>query len=195
MAESPWSQFLLAHHPTCILSLWKYCWCSSGEFWPIRAEPCAELPKTAPSFCQLEFLSLSVCKTLCVASCLQCCCPFFGRESRPFQDFQTFLPRTRRGLLSIVFLGPPCGFSCSFEKDFCSWSQSSTDSFDWRRHKGPTPSPDTGPLYDHTTGGEAGIEWSILTSQKNKSSLFSFFGRILQLERAIYQIESNTCSV
>ncbi|XP_039197436.1 IgGFc-binding protein-like isoform X7 [Crotalus tigris] len=49
--------------------------------------------------------------------------------------------------------GPPCGFSCSFEKDFCSWSQSSTDSFDWRRHKGPTPSPNTGPFFDHTTGG------------------------------------------
>ncbi|KAM6444251.1 IgGFc-binding protein-like isoform 2-T2 [Liasis olivaceus] len=46
-----------------------------------------------------------------------------------------------------------CNFSCSFEEDFCSWTQSSTDSFDWRRHKGPTSSPGTGPSYDHTTAG------------------------------------------
>ncbi|XP_060098771.1 uncharacterized protein LOC132574434 [Heteronotia binoei] len=46
-----------------------------------------------------------------------------------------------------------CDFSCSFDVDFCSWTQSDSDSFDWTRHKGPTPSPTTGPSFDHTTGG------------------------------------------
>ncbi|KAH0624212.1 hypothetical protein JD844_007761 [Phrynosoma platyrhinos] len=55
---------------------------------------------------------------------------------------------------SIYTAGPsiPCHFSCSFDMDFCSWTQSDTDSFDWTRHKGPTSSTTTGPSYDHTTG-------------------------------------------
>lgn len=147
----------LSHVHRSIFSLWKRCLWRSREFWPMSAKHCTELPKAATSFCQLEFLSPPVRRTLCITGCLQCR-PSFGIHSEPFQDFQTFLPTTHPGLLSVVFLGSllPCGFSCTFEKDFCSWNQSSTDSFDWRRHKGPTPSPDTGPLYDHTTGGEAG---------------------------------------
>ncbi|XP_066477683.1 IgGFc-binding protein-like [Tiliqua scincoides] len=46
----------------------------------------------------------------------------------------------------------PCDLSCSFDTDLCSWRQSSSDSTDWTRHKGPTPSPTTGPSFDHTTG-------------------------------------------
>ncbi|KAH0624214.1 hypothetical protein JD844_007763 [Phrynosoma platyrhinos] len=49
-------------------------------------------------------------------------------------------------------LSIPCHFSCSFDLDFCSWTQSDTDSFDWTRHKGSTSSTTTGPSYDHTTG-------------------------------------------
>ncbi|XP_042314484.1 MAM and LDL-receptor class A domain-containing protein 1-like [Sceloporus undulatus] len=54
----------------------------------------------------------------------------------------------------ILTPGPStsCNFSCSFDVDFCSWTQSDTDSFDWTRHKGPTSSTTTGPSYDHTTG-------------------------------------------
>lgn len=43
--------------------------------------------------------------------------------------------------------------SCSFDTDFCDWTQSVSDSLDWKRHRGPTSSPNTGPSYDHTTGG------------------------------------------
>ncbi|XP_053243460.1 MAM and LDL-receptor class A domain-containing protein 1-like [Podarcis raffonei] len=46
-----------------------------------------------------------------------------------------------------------CNFSCSFDVDFCSWRQLPSDTFDWKRHKGPTPSTDTGPPYDHTSRG------------------------------------------
>ncbi|XP_040423240.1 IgGFc-binding protein-like [Cygnus olor] len=49
---------------------------------------------------------------------------------------------------------PPtaCNFSCTFDVDFCEWVQEESSSIDWIRHKGPTPSPDTGPSFDHTTG-------------------------------------------
>ncbi|CAM5137602.1 unnamed protein product, partial [Eretmochelys imbricata] len=47
----------------------------------------------------------------------------------------------------------PCNMSCSFDTDFCDWTQSVSDSLDWKRHRGPTSSPNTGPSYDHTTGG------------------------------------------
>ena len=42
--------------------------------------------------------------------------------------------------------------ACSFEQSLCSWSQSTADNFDWSLRKGPTPSSDTGPWADHTTG-------------------------------------------
>ncbi|XP_074733517.1 IgGFc-binding protein-like [Strix uralensis] len=46
-----------------------------------------------------------------------------------------------------------CNMSCTFDVDFCEWEQAISDNFDWIRHKGPTPTPDTGPSHDHTTGG------------------------------------------
>ncbi|XP_071422998.1 IgGFc-binding protein-like [Pithys albifrons albifrons] len=45
-----------------------------------------------------------------------------------------------------------CNMSCTFEVDFCEWKQETSDDFDWIRHKGPTPTPNTGPSHDHTTG-------------------------------------------
>ncbi|CAM2119228.1 unnamed protein product [Caretta caretta] len=52
----------------------------------------------------------------------------------------------------LTMSGPPCNMSCSFDTDFCDWTQSVSDSLDWKRHRGPTSSPNTGPSYDHTTG-------------------------------------------
>ncbi|NXX93880.1 ZAN protein, partial [Centropus bengalensis] len=45
-----------------------------------------------------------------------------------------------------------CNMSCTFDVDFCEWEQATNDNFDWIRHKGPTPTPNTGPSHDHTTG-------------------------------------------
>ncbi|KAK2530935.1 IgGFc-binding protein-like [Columba livia] len=45
-----------------------------------------------------------------------------------------------------------CNMSCTFDVDFCGWEQATNDNFDWIRHKGPTPTPNTGPSHDHTTG-------------------------------------------
>uniref|UniRef100_A0A803JSD6 Zonadhesin n=1 Tax=Xenopus tropicalis TaxID=8364 RepID=A0A803JSD6_XENTR len=48
--------------------------------------------------------------------------------------------------------GSLCPWSCNFDADFCTWSQSSLDDFDWIRHTGSTPSTGSGPSFDHTTG-------------------------------------------
>ncbi|XP_054031516.1 IgGFc-binding protein [Dryobates pubescens] len=45
-----------------------------------------------------------------------------------------------------------CNFTCTFENDFCAWTQPDSNSIDWIRNKGPTPTPNTGPSSDHTTG-------------------------------------------
>lgn len=46
---------------------------------------------------------------------------------------------------------PPKGkFDCDFEIDFCSWTQDSSDTFNWTRHHGRTSSTATGPTTDHT---------------------------------------------
>lgn len=46
-----------------------------------------------------------------------------------------------------------CNFDCTFEEDLCSFTQLMTDSFDWTRHSGSTPTAMTGPSADHTKGG------------------------------------------
>ena len=43
--------------------------------------------------------------------------------------------------------------SCNFDYGLCyAWSQSRSDIFDWTLRNGSTPSFDTGPSSDHTTG-------------------------------------------
>ena len=50
----------------------------------------------------------------------------------------------------------PYFFQCDFEKDLCLWSQSSRDDLDWTRFSGTTPSSNTGPGVDHSTGLNSG---------------------------------------
>ncbi|XP_071503079.1 MAM and LDL-receptor class A domain-containing protein 1-like [Diadema antillarum] len=49
---------------------------------------------------------------------------------------------------------PPQGqdIDCDFEYGVCGWMQETDDDFDWSRNNGSTPSLDTGPSGDHTTG-------------------------------------------
>ncbi|XP_030581932.1 MAM and LDL-receptor class A domain-containing protein 1-like [Archocentrus centrarchus] len=49
-------------------------------------------------------------------------------------------------------LHPACQLLCNFEQDLCQWNQMPTDAFDWTRQRGSTPTMNTGPSSDHTTG-------------------------------------------
>lgn len=43
-------------------------------------------------------------------------------------------------------------FSCNFDTDLCGMIQDDDDDLNWIRTNLPTPSSDTGPNYDHTSG-------------------------------------------
>ena len=45
---------------------------------------------------------------------------------------------------------------CNFDVSMCGFVQDSNDKFDWTRHNGSTPSTNTGPSFDHTTGNLTG---------------------------------------
>ena len=52
----------------------------------------------------------------------------------------------------IVFWLYFLAFSCNFDTSMCGFVQDNNDNFDWTRRQGSTPSSDTGPSADHTTG-------------------------------------------
>ena len=80
-----------------------------------------------------------------------------------------------------VFLSTPytaapiaCNMSCTFDVDFCEWEQATSDNFDWIRHKGPTPTPNTGPSHDHTTGGRNSKQYlAVLLLEEGKEPLLT----------------------
>ena len=59
-------------------------------------------------------------------------------------------------LLSIWFLDagvPLSALECDFDSNnFCGYTNSLSDDFDWTLNNGATPSQETGPDTDHTTG-------------------------------------------
>ena len=62
----------------------------------------------------------------------------------------------------------PSIYDCTFEQNFCSWTQSLADNFNWTRQQGASPSLQTGPDSDHTTGGSQGYYVFIETSVPRK---------------------------
>ena len=60
------------------------------------------------------------------------------------------LPPTTATFTVPLTVRPKGKFNCDFEIDFCSWTQDSSDKFNWTRHHGRTSSTDTGPTTDHT---------------------------------------------
>lgn len=53
-------------------------------------------------------------------------------------------------------LGPAHPGDCNFDKDMCLWKSATFADLTWSRRKGRTPSWNTGPSYDHTTGAGMG---------------------------------------
>uniref|UniRef100_A0A672TQ22 MAM and LDL receptor class A domain containing 1 n=1 Tax=Strigops habroptila TaxID=2489341 RepID=A0A672TQ22_STRHB len=66
---------------------------------------------------------------------------------------------------------------CNFENGLCNWEQDVEDDFDWIRIQGPTPTVNTGPYKDHTTGTVWGhylyMESSAPRQFKDKAVLLS----------------------
>ena len=54
-------------------------------------------------------------------------------------------------------VSPPSKWDCDFEKSLCEWVHFSDNNLDWVRQKGRTPSTNTGPKKDHTTGTDQGV--------------------------------------
>ena len=81
--------------------------------------------------------------------------------------------------LGLWMFSADCSFSspgavaCDFSRDFCGWRQDQSDNFDWQRHAHGTPSSQTGPSGDHTTGCQCSSPSSSLSSSSSKSSLSS----------------------
>lgn len=71
--------------------------------------------------------------------------------------------------ISISSAPCPPDPACDFENDFCSWTQSKTDSFDWMRSKNGTSSKNTGPPFDHTFGSDSGYYAFIETSAPRRA--------------------------
>ena len=75
--------------------------------------------------------------------------------------------------------------SCSFEYGRCGWTESAddSDSFDWRRIQGKTPSFGTGPITDHTTNSTSGyylyIESSSGTAYQNAKLVSQTYKRVM----------------
>ncbi|XP_045196842.2 MAM and LDL-receptor class A domain-containing protein 1-like isoform X3 [Mercenaria mercenaria] len=56
---------------------------------------------------------------------------------------------------TVITSGILCSADCDFENGFCAWKQllqKSEDDFNWKRRRGSTPSENTGPENDHTSG-------------------------------------------
>ena len=66
---------------------------------------------------------------------------------------------------------------CTFERSMCSWTQDTSDQFNWLRHRGRTRSANTGPTRDHTTNLNSGyyiyIESSAPRKPNDKARLIS----------------------
>ncbi|XP_063416377.1 titin-like [Mytilus trossulus] len=98
---------------------------------------------------------------------------------------------------TIIKLIPASPFNCDFDTDFCGWNQdNNTDNFDWKRYRGPTTSPSTGPAVDHTTRTKRGYYTLMEASDKqpdDKARLISpiIAGNVHQCVTFFYHMHGN----
>uniref|UniRef100_A0A8C3QSZ7 MAM and LDL receptor class A domain containing 1 n=1 Tax=Cyanoderma ruficeps TaxID=181631 RepID=A0A8C3QSZ7_9PASS len=77
---------------------------------------------------------------------------------------------------------------CNFENGLCNWEQDVQDDFDWIRIRGPTPTVNTGPLKDHTTGTARGHYLYLESSEPRQ-----FRDKAILLSPLFNPSESGTC--
>ncbi|XP_066047695.1 MAM and LDL-receptor class A domain-containing protein 1 [Chamaea fasciata] len=77
---------------------------------------------------------------------------------------------------------------CNFENGLCNWEQDVQDDFDWIRIRGPTPTANTGPLKDHTTGTDRGRYLYLESSEPRQ-----FRDKAILLSPLFNPSENGTC--
>lgn len=84
-------------------------------------------------------------------------------------------------LFCIIPSVAPSVLDCTFETDFCRWTQAKDDVFDWTRASGPTSTGQTGPAIDHTLGtGRHNLELLYYFTFKHKHTcLYNQLERLL----------------
>ncbi|XP_063956551.1 MAM and LDL-receptor class A domain-containing protein 1-like [Lytechinus pictus] len=87
----------------------------------------------------------------------------------------------------VIPVGPA---NCDFEGGLCSFTQDSTDDFDWTRNSGPTNTANTGPDDDHTHAGSSTIAGSYMYTEADSTSI----GQSARLNSALFTpITSDSC--
>ncbi|KAI8499746.1 hypothetical protein Bbelb_227970 [Branchiostoma belcheri] len=76
---------------------------------------------------------------------------FTSSGDRMFITFSTDSSYNQRGFI-MEYSSVPLLTDCDFDTDMCTFFQDTSDNFDWTRHEGSTPSGQTGPTADHTSG-------------------------------------------
>ncbi|XP_048584089.1 MAM and LDL-receptor class A domain-containing protein 1 isoform X2 [Nematostella vectensis] len=64
----------------------------------------------------------------------------------------TSAPPTTLATTAVPSPPPEKGFSCNFESDLCGFTQETSDDYNWTRSNKKTPTWDSGPDTDHTSG-------------------------------------------
>lgn len=65
----------------------------------------------------------------------------------------------KNSYFAFLLNAAPSQFDCDFEdrsNSLCSWTQDTTDAFDWTVNQGSTATFETGPEFDHTMQSSLG---------------------------------------
>ncbi|XP_077978864.1 MAM and LDL-receptor class A domain-containing protein 1-like [Glandiceps talaboti] len=80
----------------------------------------------------------------------------------------------------IEILSTPCPeYGCDFQVNICRWRQDTNDDSNWIRKRGGTPTTNTGPTFDHTTGTTLGYFLFIEANNLNPNDKVRLISSVL----------------